>query len=68
MKIFSDRLKTERIFNKLTQQQMADKLGIAQNTYGKYEKGVTEPSYENLVKISDILDAPIDYLLGKTDF
>lgn len=46
---------------------MADKLGVSQPSYIRYEQGTAEPSQENLVKIADIFDVSIDYLLGRDD-
>ena len=52
----------------LTQRQMAEKLGISQPSYIRYENGTSEPTMENLVKIADILDVSIDYMLGRKEF
>ena len=52
---------------KLTQRDMAEKLGISQPSYIRYENGSSEPSQENLVKIADIFDVSVDYLLGRAD-
>ena len=37
----------------LTQQQMADKLGISRSAIGMYEKGEREPNFETLELIAD---------------
>lgn len=47
---------------------MAEKLGITQPSYIRYENGTSEPKLETLVKIADIFDVSVDYLLGRTDF
>lgn len=67
MKIFQDRIKEQRKLYGLTQRDIADKLGISQPSYIRYENGSSEPSQENLVKIADIFDVSVDYLLGRTD-
>lgn len=67
MKIFEERLKEQRKMFKLTQRDMAEKLGISQPSYIRYENGSSEPSQENLVKIADIFDVSVDYLLGRAD-
>ncbi|MBQ3597311.1 MAG: helix-turn-helix transcriptional regulator [Clostridia bacterium] len=51
----------------LTQKQVATALGVAQPVYQRFEKGVFECSYEQLVKLSEIFDVSIDYILGKED-
>jgi len=52
----------------LTQRQIAEKLGISQPSYIRYENGSSEPKQEVLVKIADIFDVAVDYLLGRKDY
>ena len=61
------RLKTLRILNNYTQQNMADKLNIALRNYQKYESDETKPSLDNLVKLADCLNVTTDYLLGRVE-
>lgn len=68
MKIFCERLIEQRKLNNLTQRQMADKLEISQPSYIRYEKGDAEPTQQNLVKIADIFDVSLDYLLGRNNY
>lgn len=68
MKIFQERLVEQRKLNKLTQRQLAEYLNIAQPSYIRYENGSSEPSLENLVKIADLFDVSIDYLLGRIEY
>lgn len=68
MMLFGKRLREVRMNNKLTQQKTADLLGVALNTYQKYEQAEREPSFECLVKIADIFDVSIDYLLCRDSF
>lgn len=51
----------------LTQKQVAEKLGVAQPVYQRFETGVYECNYEQLVCLSEIFDVSVDYLLGKSD-
>lgn len=46
---------------------MAEMLGIAQPSYIRYENGSSEPSQATLVKIADIFDISVDYLLGRKE-
>ena len=62
-KMFKKRLRQARIDAKLTQQRMADLLGISLNGYQKYEQGETQPPLDTLVKLSHILNVTTDYLL-----
>lgn len=66
--MFGKRLREMRMFHHYTQQQLADLLNIALRSYQKYEQGEREPSYNTLIRLADILDVSIDYLLGRDDF
>lgn len=65
---FSKRLKELRLENGFTQQNIADKLGIKQQSYARYEIGIGEPSLQTLVKIAKTFGVSTDYLLGITDY
>ena len=60
---FGDRLKSYRKYHNYSQCQMAQKLGISQSVYSRYESGGLEPSINTLKKISLCLHVSIDYLL-----
>ena len=64
---FSERLKNRRKKVGLTQVDVAGKLGISQQAYASWERGVKKPTQENLVKIAQILNVSIDYLVGNSD-
>ncbi len=66
--MFNIRLRSLRMKNKYTQQNMADMLDISLNAYQKYEQSERLPSFGTLVKIADIFAVPTDYLLGRDDF
>lgn len=65
--MFRIRLKQLRNEKKLTQEELANKLGLGQSAINNYENSNREPEYSLLVKIADVLDCSIDYLLGRTD-
>ena len=69
MKIFGERLKKLRINRHLTQDELGEIFNppLAQSTIGTYERGVRQPSLENLIAISNYFNVSIDYLLGITD-
>ena len=62
-----ERLRSLREEKKLTQQQLADRLFIAQRTYSRYETGERAVPLEVLVEISKFYDVSTDYLLKLTD-
>lgn len=61
------RIKTLRKKAKLTQKQIADRLGMGSSNFGHIENDRVTPSSSDLQKIADILHTSTDYLLGRTD-
>lgn len=61
---FGNRLKTLRINKKLTQQQLADLLGLTKSVISAYENGLRYPAYDVLIKIARIFKVSTDFLLG----
>lgn len=66
--MFGKRLRHMRMKRGFTQPQISEMLDVALRSYQCYEGGTRCPSYDLLVKIGDILDVSIDYLLGRDDF
>lgn len=64
---FSERLKDLRKQAELTQVDVAEKLGISQPAYASWERGLKKPTQENLVKIAQILNVSVDYLVGNSE-
>ena len=50
-----------------TQKQIAEVLGVSQNTYSQYEIGVLNYPVDALMKLADFYGVSTDYLLGRTD-
>lgn len=67
MTSFTNRLVQLRKKRGLTQQQIADEIGVNRGSYSNWEKGKREPSFENLIKLANILDTTTDFLLGKSN-
>lgn len=61
------KLRALRIENKLTQKQIASRIGLAISAISSYESGARYPSYETLIKLSRIFHVSTDYLLGLTE-
>lgn len=64
---FSERLKKLRKKARLTQVDIARKLGISQQAYASWERGIKKPTQENLVKIAQVLNVSVDYLVGNSE-
>ena len=47
----------------MTQQQLADRIGVAKSVVSYYESGDRYPSYDVLIRIAHIFHTSTDYLL-----
>ena len=68
MNAFAKRLKELRSENNYTQNFIASKLGIRQQSYARYESGVGEPNLDTLVSIAKLFNVSTDYLFGIADY
>ena len=62
-----ENIRNLRIDNGYTQKQIAEQLGISQNTYSQYEVGVLNYPVDALMILADFYDVSVDYLLGRTN-
>ena len=63
--LFFVRLKELRLKKGLTQTELGEKVGVKQNTFTNWENGKREPSFENLIKLADLLEVSLDSLFGR---
>ena len=61
---FGERLKALRTGQKMTQQQLADRIGVAKSVVSYYESGDRFPSYDVLIRISRTFHVTTDQLFG----
>ena len=59
--MIGEKIKNKRKELNLTQEYLAKELNISRQAVSKWEKGVSEPSMDNLVKLSEIFGVDIDY-------
>ncbi len=59
----AEKIRMERLRLNLSQQNMADELGITIAAYSNLERGVTEISINRLFKIADLLGVSVNTLL-----
>lgn len=52
---------------RLTQEQLADILGIGRDTMGRYEAEITDMKVTTLEALADYFNVTTDYVLGRTD-
>ena len=60
-------LKKLRKDNKVSQQKLADEIGVSQQSINKYENHNIEPDIDTLIKISNFFNTSVDYLIGNTE-
>ena len=66
MKI-KQRIRERRKDNKLTQEKLAEIIGVSLMTLKRWEWGSSEPRAEELQKLAEALNTTSAYLLGETD-
>ena len=64
---FGSRIASVRKKQKLSQGDLALKVGLHPNVLGRYERGVAIPSVEIAARIAKALDVSLDYLSEITD-
>ena len=64
---FSIRLRELRASKRLSQEQVAQIIGVTKSTISAYENDLRQPSFEILLKLANLYRVSTDYLLGRTD-
>lgn len=60
---FNEKLKVLREQKEYTQEEIANKIGIARQSVSKWENGINEPDFDTLKKLCKILDCSIADLI-----
>ncbi|MGC8976778.1 MAG: helix-turn-helix domain-containing protein [Candidatus Ratteibacteria bacterium] len=67
-KEIGERIKKIRKSKKVTQEELAWRIGLSTNFIGLIERGKKRPSLETLRKISNTLEVPISYFFEKVNY
>ncbi len=59
-----NKIKAIRVSKGLTQNEVAEKIGMAQSNYGQLEKGLIQVTIERLEQLSDIFDMFVGNILN----
>ena len=61
------RIRDLREDNDLSQTKVATYLGMSQTGYSKYETGENEVPVSVLIRLAQLYETSVDYLVGETD-
>nr|DAH43182.1 MAG TPA: Repressor protein CI [Caudoviricetes sp.] len=64
---FSQIVKQLRLERGMTQQELANMVGLTKVTISQYETGKRKPSFEMIEALADVFHVDMNYLLGFTD-
>lgn len=58
-----ERLKQERVHHKMTQEFVAETIGVSRQAVSKWENGVSDPSTSNLFAVANLYEIHVEDLL-----
>ena len=61
--LIGSRIRTAREENNLTQEELAEKVGMSKNAISNIENGCVEAQFKNIILITKALNISIDYLV-----
>ena len=65
--VFSEKLQILRKNKGLTQEELAEKLGVSRQAVAKWESSLVYPDIYNLIQISNLMNVSVDYLVKDQD-
>ena len=65
--VFSEKLQLLRKNRGFTQEELAEKLEVSRQAVAKWEAGQVYPDVFNLIRISDLMNVSVDYLVKDQD-
>ncbi len=63
---FAEKLRQLRKQKNLSQEKIADLLGVSRQSVSKWENGLSQPDTNNLIRLAEILEVSLDELTGIT--
>ena len=60
---YSEKIRTLRKSKRMTQEQVADQIGVTKAMISAYETGIKCPSVEVLLKLSQLFNVTVDYII-----
>ena len=65
--IFSEKLQILRKNRGLTQEELAERLGVSRQAVAKWESSLVYPDIYNLIQISNLMNVSLDYLIKEQE-
>jgi transcriptional regulator with XRE-family HTH domain len=65
--LFPQRLQALREKRGLKQEELAKRAGLQATAISHFETGTRKPSFDNLRRLADAVEATVDYLMGRTN-
>lgn len=63
-----ERLRALRQERNISQQKLADIIGVTQQAVYKYEHGLAQPDFNTLIHLSEFFHVSVDYLIENPEF
>lgn len=64
--MLNENIKSLRKSNGLSQEELANEIHVVRQTVSKWERGLSVPDSDSLIKLSEILHTSVSVLLGET--
>ena len=65
--MLGEKIRDLRKENKISQEALAEKLGVSRQSISLWENGLREPKLTNLIALANFFDVSIDFLAGIQD-
>ncbi len=62
---FKERLRDLRLKKHMKSKEVAQLAGVSDHAYISYENRGSQPPYDVLIRIADVFDVSLDYLIGR---
>ena len=63
---YGERIRREREAKGLTQEELAEAVGVSRQAVSKWENGTSDPSTSNLCALAKLYGIPVEELLHET--
>ncbi len=67
MATFATRIKEQRLKRRMTQKELAEKLGLSAQTVSLWERGARKPDWSAQIDLEHVLEVSVSYLSGASD-